>query len=658
MSIQKLLIANRGEIAVRVIRSARALGIQTVAVHSDADTDAPHVRLADEAVLIGPAPVGESYLRAEKLIAACQATGADAVHPGYGFLSENADFARACDDAGITFVGPTAEAIDLMGDKARAKVRMIDAGVPCVPGYQGDDQSDENLLAEATRVGFPLMVKAAAGGGGRGMRLVNEGEDVARAINTARSEAKNAFGDDRLILEKAIVEPRHVEIQVFADTHGNVVHLGERDCSVQRRHQKVIEEAPSPAVTPEIRAAMGGAATQAAKAIDYRGAGTVEFLLDRDGNFYFLEMNTRLQVEHPVTEEITGTDLVEWQLRVAEGDELPLTQDQISINGHAIEVRLYAEAPAKDFLPQTGTAHVWQTPESAGLRVDSGLAEGQEVSPFYDPMVAKIIAHGANREDARRRMIDALRRTSLIGIENNRRFLIDALAHDAFAAGDATTAFIGDYFPQEKLQQAEPSLRDQAAAAVLVFDQGRTDAPVAFQGWRSSGQPARNPVHMSLNGEQVEASVVWNGGDEYQVLIGDDTITLDAVTVSGDRMSWRQDGREARARHVTVADKTWLQTDTADLEIIETTYIDRAAAAAEGSGMVQAPMNGRVLKVNVEAGAKVATGDVLLVLEAMKMEHEIQADADGTVVAVNAAEGDQVAPGSVLIEIETDEKDG
>src|SRR5215813_41749 len=442
-SFHKVLVANRGEIAWRVMRTARTMGYRSVAVYSDADKDAPHVTFADEAVRIGPPPVGESYLNIEAVIAAAKASGAEAVHPGYGFLSENAEFAAACEKAGLVFIGPPPAAIAAMGNKAAAKRRMIDAGVPCVPGYQGVDQSDSNLEKEARKIGLPVMVKAAAGGGGRGMRLVERDADLLEAIRTARTEAESAFGSGELILEKAVVDARHVEIQVFADTHGNVIHLGERDCSVQRRHQKVIEEAPSPAVDDDLRHRMGAAAVAAAKAIGYRGAGTVEFLLGADGAFYFLEMNTRLQVEHPVTEMITGQDLVAWQLKIAAGEKLPLTQEQVAFSGHAIEVRLYAEDAYAGFLPQTGRIDVWRPASGPGVRVDHGMKDGLAISPFYDPMLAKVIAHGGTREEARTRLVRALRETIVLGLTTNRHFLIRLLEHPEFAAGRATTAFLG-----------------------------------------------------------------------------------------------------------------------------------------------------------------------------------------------------------------------
>ncbi len=654
MTIRTLLLANRGEIACRVIRTAKRHGIETVAVHSEADGGAPHVAMADRAVLIGPAPVGESYLSIERILAAAAATGADAVHPGYGFLSENAGFAQACADAGLTFVGPPINAIDLMGDKARSKLRMIDAGVPCVPGYQDAEQDDARLLVEAERIGFPLMVKASAGGGGRGMRLVDDPAKLERALKTARSEAKNAFGDDRLILERAVVRPRHVEIQVFADSHGNVIHLGERDCSVQRRHQKVIEEAPSPAVTPEIRDAMGQAAVQAARSIGYLGAGTVEFLLDESGAFYFLEMNTRLQVEHPVTEMITGTDLVEWQIRVAEGAELPLAQDQVTLTGHAIEVRLYAESPAKGFLPRTGTAHRWRVPTGEGVRVDAGLSEGQEITPFYDPMIAKIMAHGPDRDTARARLANALRRTELLGLETNRRFLIDALENRTFADGGATTAFIETEFPKARLARAEPTAADLAAAAVILFRHHLGTVPPAWQGWRSSGQTPHSPMVLSVGDVDHEMSVIWHGGDDYKVVVGDETLAFDGCCFGDGEMVWRENGTSQRVVFAVVDGRAHVQAAEVDLIAEEVTWRDRAAAAADGDGAVTAPMNGRVLKLLAGAGDSVKKGQVVAILEAMKMEHEIVAGTGGKVGEVLVAEGAQVAPRTLLMSIGND----
>jgi geranyl-CoA carboxylase alpha subunit len=474
---RKVLIANRGEIACRIIRTAHAKGYRTVAVYSAADQDALHVHLAHEAVAIGPAPVAQSYLAVDKIIDAAKQSGADAIHPGYGFLSENAGFAQACADAGLIFIGPSPEAIRVMGDKAEAKRRMITAGVPCVPGYQDADQSDARLTQEAAAIGFPVMVKAAAGGGGRGMRFVQEAGALAAALGTARSEAKNAFGDDRLLLERAIVDARHVEIQVFGDAHGNVIHLGERDCSVQRRHQKVVEEAPSPAVDADLRARMGAAAVQAAKTIDYIGAGTIEFMLDCRDEFYFLEMNTRLQVEHPVTELVTGLDLVGLQFDIAERKPLQLGQGDVRLEGHAIEVRLYAEDPRKSFLPQTGTIHLFEPAAGEGIRIDHGLMPSHIVAPFYDAMLAKIIAHGADREEARRRLVAGLEDTVLLGVTTNKSFLIDVLETDAFVYGEATTEFIEKHM---KLVPAAPPDFKTLAVAATLFSDG------AGQGWHSS----------------------------------------------------------------------------------------------------------------------------------------------------------------------------
>ncbi|MCA8899920.1 MAG: acetyl-CoA carboxylase biotin carboxylase subunit, partial [Hyphomonas sp.] len=443
MAIRRILIANRGEIALRIHRAAHEMGIETVAVHSTADADAMHVRLADHAVCIGPPSATDSYLNVAAIISAAEVTDADAIHPGYGFLAENEALPVACAAAGIVFVGPGAEAIRSMGDKAGAKALMIAAGVPCVPGYQGEDQSEATLLEEARRIGFPVMIKATAGGGGRGMRLVEREAEFAGLLKSAKSEAKGAFGNDVVLLEKAIADPRHVEIQIMADRHGNAIHCGERDCSVQRRHQKVVEEAPSPVVSPELRARMGQASVDAAKAIGYVGAGTFEYLLDGEGNFYFMEMNTRLQVEHPVTEAITGLDLVELQLRVAAGEALPLAQEDVRFSGHAIEVRLCAEDPQAGFMPQSGVLALW---EPAGfVRVEHGLRSGLEVPPYYDSMIAKLIAHGSSRDDARRRLVAALEQTVAMGLRTNKDFLGDCLEHPVFAAGEATTAFIGDH---------------------------------------------------------------------------------------------------------------------------------------------------------------------------------------------------------------------
>jgi geranyl-CoA carboxylase alpha subunit len=615
MSFSKVLVANRGEIAWRVMRTAKAMGYRTVAVHSDADREAPHVAFADEAVRIGPPPVGESYLSIDRILEAAHRSGADAIHPGYGFLSENDGFAASCERAGIVFIGPPASAIAAMGNKAAAKRRMIEAGVPCVPGYQGADQSDANLEKEARRIGLPVMVKAAAGGGGRGMRLVTAEADLLDAIRTARAEAESAFGSGELILEKAVVDARHVEIQVFADAHGNAIHLGERDCSVQRRHQKVIEEAPSPAVSADLRHRMGAVSVAAATAIGYRGAGTVEFLLGADGPFYFLEMNTRLQVEHPVTEAITGLDLVEWQLRIARGEPLPLAQNQVIFAGHAIEVRLYAEDAYAGFLPQTGRIDVWRPASGPGVRVDHGMKDGLTISPFYDPMIAKVIARGATREEARQRLVRALRETVVLGPTTNRHFLIRLLEHPEFAAGEATTAFLG------KHAFAGPAIPDAHwdLAARLLWQASAERYPAPLRGWRNSN-PEPTLVRLAAGGAEKLLRV--DGGPTADApfhIDGDDVIVdLDALTVR-------------------FTDKTYAPPET---------------AAAGSDGKLRAPMDGRIVSIKVAPGDTVARGQTLIVLEAMKIQHQLKAALDAKVEAVSVQEGQQVSSRTVLVTME------
>ncbi len=648
----KVLVANRGEIAVRIMRSARALGYRTVAVYSEADADSLHVQTADQAVPVGGAPAAESYLNIDRIIEAAKTSGADAVHPGYGFLAENVAFAEACDKTGLVFIGPPADAIRLMGNKAEAKRRMIDAGVPCVPGYEDPDQSDTALIAAADKIGFPLMVKAAAGGGGRGMRLVTDPGHLAKAIATARSEAKNAFGSDELILEKAIAQARHVEIQVFADSLGNVIHLGERDCSVQRRHQKVIEEAPSPAVNADLRAAMGEAAVQAARAIDYRGAGTVEFLLAESGDFYFLEMNTRLQVEHPVTEMVTGFDLVAWQIKVATGQPLPVEQDGVPLNGHAIEVRLYAEDPYSMFLPQTGRAVLWRPATGEHVRVDHGLAPGQEITPYYDPMVAKVIAWGESRDDARRRLALALERTAILGVTTNRRFLIDALEHKTFAEGGATTEFIGDHFPEAELQRPMPDSRMHALAAALLYRQGSANVG---NGWHSTGN-AFAPLLLTMGETAMPVTVAALGPDRFNVTIDREGYSLDIVECGDNDVRFICGGIQESAVFAFSEGGDLLL----DLQGVTATFSDTLLTAGQGrgtaaDGQIRAPMHGKVLAVHAKQGERVAKGQRLLVLEAMKMEHEIAAGVDGTVDEIAVAVGDQVAARSVMMRLGPDE---
>ena len=659
-SFSKILIANRGEIAVRVIRSARALGYRTVAVYSEADAGAPHVALADEAVLIGPAPVASSYLDPARLIKAAAATGADAVHPGYGFLSENAGFARACAEAGLVFIGPSAEAIQLMGNKAEAKRRMIEAGVPCVPGYEGRDQADAAFVKAADEIGFPVMVKAAAGGGGRGMRLVERKDQLLAGLASARSEAQNAFGSDELILEKAVRQPRHVEIQVFGDAHGNVIHLGERDCSVQRRHQKVVEEAPCPVMTPGLRDMMGEAAVEAARSIRYEGAGTVEFLLDGDGNFYFLEMNTRLQVEHPVTELVTGLDLVALQLRVARGEALPVAQKDVTLSGHAIEVRLYAEDPTNNFLPQSGRVDVWRPAAGEGIRVDHGLSEGQEISPFYDPMIAKVIAWGADRGEARRRLIRALEETAVFGPVTNRDFLVSILANERFAAGEATTAFLAENFDEAALRPVHPS-RPQAAVAAVLQYRALRDAAAAravsltpkLKDWASAGCVASRLSYAIGEDGPVDFRVSALGADSYAVEEGEARHVVNVLADADGVARVLIDNVQKTLRYLAASDaRLHLAMDGRGFVLDNLLLQAGIGGEATAGGSVIAPMHGKLLRLKVAVGDSVSEGQSLAVLEAMKMEHEINATVNGRVTAVNVTEGDQVTANTLMIEIE------
>ncbi|SDU16984.1 geranyl-CoA carboxylase alpha subunit [Pseudomonas pohangensis] len=659
-AFNKILIANRGEIACRVMRTAKELGYRTVAVYSAADAGARHVQIADEAVCIGPAQVNQSYLVIDNIIAAAQKTGADAIHPGYGFLSENADFARACAAANIVFIGPTVEAIHLMGSKRLSKIAMLDAGVPCIPGYEGEAQDDDSLGSEAERIGYPLMIKASAGGGGRGMRLVHESAELLAQIRTARSEAQNAFGSGELILERAVIKPRHVEIQVFGDQHGNIVYLGERDCSVQRRHQKVVEEAPCPVMTPALRKAMGEAAVKAAASVNYVGAGTVEFLLDQSGEFFFLEMNTRLQVEHPVTELITGQDLVAWQLRAAAGLPLPLRQEEIRLTGHAMEVRLYAEDAANNFLPQTGRVLRWEPELLEGVRIDHGLLEGQEVSPFYDPMLAKVIAYGATRDEARRKLVRAVEECVLLGVNGNQRFLANLLAHPEFAAGNATTAFIPEHFADDpSLSPQSPAPAELAIAAALRY-QSSANARAhqsELAGWRNAGNaPWR---FMFKHGEQklgVELEVLI-AGSQPQLLArsgGEET----RLQLLGSDERWlvlELNGIRRRIAYARQQDRLWLYGQRGNLELLDVTHEPASGLAGASSGTLKAPMDGAIVEVLVANGATVSKGQLLVVLEAMKMEHPIKAGVDGVIKRIAISQGDQVKNRQVLVEIEAAE---
>ncbi|MDE4096929.1 acetyl/propionyl/methylcrotonyl-CoA carboxylase subunit alpha [Phaeobacter gallaeciensis] len=649
--ITSLLVANRGEIALRIMTTARAMGITCIAVHTEADAGSPHVAFADRAICIGAGPVGDSYLAAEKLIEAAREAGVDAVHPGYGFLSESAEFASACMDAGLIFIGPGAEAIALMGNKAAAKRRMIAAGVPCVPGYEGEDQSADVLEAEAARIGYPVMIKAAAGGGGRGMRLVEAPAEFTGALGLAQSEALSAFGSDEVILEKAVIRPRHVEIQVFADSQGNTIHLGERDCSVQRRHQKVVEEAPSPALDEDLRARMGAAAVEAARAIGYVGAGTVEFLLDDSGAFYFLEMNTRLQVEHPVTEMVTGLDLVALQIRVAAGQPLGVAQEDVTLTGHAIEVRLYAEDPAQDFLPQAGRIAQWQPPDGTGIRVDAGIASGQEVSPYYDPMLAKLIAHGASRAEALERLIGALKDLALFGPASNRDFLLRVLNHPEFAEGKATTGFIADHLPEDLT--APLGSAEVALAAALIYRSDQAAAARAsgvapeLLGW--SAQGALQSRMKIAAGEAVHDLRLSETGGVLTVAGGEWS-----HQVTGLDSALRVDGTRADLRHTHMeGDRLFLATGARIFEVSRI-RAGASAAAGEADGQITAPMHGALLEVCVAAGDSVTPGSRLAVLEAMKMQHEILAAAAGVVTEVPVAAGTQVKAGDLLVSIDVE----
>ncbi|QXA07657.1 acetyl/propionyl/methylcrotonyl-CoA carboxylase subunit alpha [Acinetobacter pittii] len=646
MKFSKVLVANRGEIAVRVMQTAKAMGYQTVAVYSDADRNARHVQEADEAVYIGASKVSESYLSIAKIIDACKKTGADAVHPGYGFLSENTDFAQACIDNQITFIGPTASAIELMGSKRLSKIAMIEASVPCVPGYEGDRQDLEYLAAQAKQIGFPIMVKASAGGGGRGMRLVQQSSELVEALQTARSEAENAFGSGELILEKAVIAPRHVEIQVFGDTHGNYIYLFERDCSIQRRHQKVVEEAPCPVMTPELRQQMGEAAVAAAKACAYVGAGTVEFLLDASGAFYFLEMNTRLQVEHPVTELITGLDLVEWQLRVANGEQLPLKQQELTLNGHAIEVRLYAEDPRQDFLPQTGQVLRWQPATLPNVRIDHGMLATDEVSPFYDPMVAKVIAYGKTREDAIRLLARAVDDCVLLGVNSNKQFLVNLLRHPVVVAGDTNTAFIQQHFQNDSSLHKQVLSLETLVIAAALFSQSNGTAV-----WRTGlGVPL--PLKLKYDDQQIQLQLS-SLNNTFTVQLCDQSVCLEVLERTAEQLIYLIDGVRRRVQYVLEGEQLYLDQDNGNIAISNVTYAAPEIADVAGDGKIRAPMDGAVVNILVNKGDQVVKGQTLLILEAMKIQQQIKSDVDGIVDDVLGQQGQQVKKRQMLFTIQT-----
>ena len=651
----KILIANRGEIACRVARTARRLGIRTVAVYTDHDRDALHTKVADEALRI------ESYLDIEAVLRAARASGAKAIHPGYGFLSENEDFAEACKKAGVVFIGPTPEAIAAMGDKARAKALMEKAGVPLVPGYHGEKQDAALLEKEAARIGFPVLIKPSAGGGGKGMRVVTGKSAFAAQLEASKREAKSSFGDDRVLIERYLERPRHIEIQVFGDTHGNVVHLFERDCSVQRRHQKILEEAPAPGLSPGKRNEMGSAAVAAAKAIGYTGAGTVEFIAEQDGRFYFMEMNTRLQVEHPVTEMITGLDLVEWQIRVAAGDALPLSQKDISFNGHAIEARIYAEDPARDFLPATGRLlHLAFPPENSRTRVDSGVTPGGEITPWYDPMIAKLIVHGPDRAAALARLRQALAEVEIAGVTTNVAFLGRVAASRAFGAAELDTGLIernhaelfsGNAISKEVLAAAAFAelAEEERAARERAATSGDPHSPWhAVDGWRLNEDSHHDFVF--VEGDASHSVRLQFLGTELRVSLDGKTYALAGERLPDGRLQVRLDGHAFKARAVR---------DGRDWHLFCEGEYRRLALRQEladveeaASGSLAAPMPGKVIKVMTSAGAKVSKGDALLILEAMKMEHTITAPADGLVKEIHYAAGEQVLEGAELITLE------
>ncbi|WP_406667193.1 acetyl/propionyl/methylcrotonyl-CoA carboxylase subunit alpha [Gallaecimonas sp. GXIMD1310] len=653
-----LLIANRGEIACRVIRTAHRLGLRCIAVYSDADRHARHVQMADEAWHLGPAEAAQSYLRADKILAIAKAAGADAIHPGYGFLSENSAFARACDDAGIAFVGPPTAAIEAMGSKSAAKAIMADAGVPLVPGYHGDDQSEKTLLDAAINIGFPQLIKAAMGGGGKGMRVVDSAEQVKDAIAAARREAKSAFGDEHLLIERYLTRPRHVEVQVFADQHGNCIYLGDRDCSAQRRHQKVVEEAPAPGLSDNLRRAMGEAAVKAAQAIGYVGAGTVEFLLDGD-DFYFMEMNTRLQVEHPVTEMVTGQDLVHWQLLVAAGQPLPLTQQQVRCDGHSVEVRIYAEDPYKDFLPQSGTLTLLREPED-DVRIDTGVRQGDEISPFYDPMIAKLIVHASDRASALRSMSRALDQYRLAGIKANVGFLRRLVSHPAFMAADLSTRFIEQH--QAELTAA-PQWNEQrlALAALTVLAYRHHNAAERRE---QSHEPGS--LWHRANGWRLNA----NASLRLQLDIGDNEPVIVMAEHSPDGWQLRFHEHQMLAQGHIENDRLYASLDGHQLQLPVWQHEDGFALFEQGQpyqwreyqaalqqldntdSELVAPMNGTVVATEVNAGDSVKAGDTLVVMEAMKMEYTIAAPRDGIVAEVFYQAGDRVSDGAELVRLE------
>jgi 3-methylcrotonyl-CoA carboxylase alpha subunit len=655
----KVLIANRGEIACRVIRTARRLGIATVAVYSEADRSALHVELADEAWPIGPPPASESYLNIERILEVARASGAEAVHPGYGFLSENAEFAEACEAAGVVFIGPPASAIRAMGSKAEAKALMKRHGVPLVPGYHGEDQDPKRLAEETEKIGFPVLIKASAGGGGRGMRVVASATELTAALSGAKREAEAAFGDGRLLIEKYLQRPRHIEIQIFSDRYGNTVHLFERDCSIQRRHQKVVEEAPAPALDPEQRSAMGKAAVAAARAVGYVGAGTVEFIAEA-GAFYFIEMNTRLQVEHPVTEAVTGLDLVEWQLRVAVGEPLAVCQQDLLLRGHAIEVRLYAEDPERGFLPQTGRLHRLRFPAAETARVDTGVREGDTVTPYYDPMLAKVIAWGEDRPAAVALLRRALAETAVLGVVTNRDFLALVAAHPEFASANIDTGFIERHHAAlipERRPAPDPVLAAAAFARLVARDTTARDATARsgdpfspwarIDGWRLSGLGHQELLFRDgAEDRKVKASA--HAGD-WLLQIAAQPLLVGGEYRPDGTLSMMLDGVRRQFTVLTHGLEAVVFLDGESWRLVEIDPLAPSAGEDPTAGRLTAPMPGRVTQLMVEPGSHVRRGEPLMIVEAMKMEHTVAAPADGVVEAVRFAVGDLVEEGAELI---------
>lgn len=672
--LRSILIANRGEIAVRVARSARQLGYKTIAVYSDADAGAGHTRAVDQAVAIGGNTPRESYLSIDKILQAAAKSGADAIHPGYGFLSENSEFARRCVDAGLVFIGPSPEAIDAMGNKSLSKKLMLAAGVPCIPGYQGEEQDLDFLYQKGVELGFPLMVKAAAGGGGRGLRLATHASELKALLKSARTEAERAFASGELLLERALTAARHVEIQVFGDSFGNVIHLGERDCSIQRRHQKVFEECPSPAVSPELRERMGATAVKAAQAINYSGAGTVEFLLDKDGQFYFLEMNTRLQVEHPVTEFVTGTDLVAWQLQIAAGEKLPLTQSEVNFQGCAIEARLYAEDPDSDFRPQVGQILRWQPASEIICRTDHGLNPEDQVSPFYDSMIAKVIAHGPDRQTCLRKLERGLRETVLLGLKTNREFLLHCLQEPDFVSGNADTGFVAAVWPPAENNKSASDDNDYLAMSCALFLWRDLPPTSALTGWSSNGHmhcqlklslDAKPPqtVQLEISRDREKSSdkarpttARSSSPLTCQIKVGSQPArTVSIAYVSDGTATINLDGSTHKLQFIFSGTTLYVSGERGTANISDLTFAPPAPVEVGSDGNIVAPASGLLESVAVEPGQSVEKGAPLFTIEAMKLMQTVTAPIAGTITAVLGKAGEQVKAKQLVVQIQTPE---